>query len=330
MSAYYKAIGRTLAIVLALLLTMQAGEAQSPLHLMVNPEINDFKFSGDADATYYDREKDEDTNEDFQAEQYDFRLHVPVYRTPESEWLLSTQVEAWELDTSARFDESGWKVPDQLADVRFGVTYRQVINDGWVFSQNLQFGSASDKPFDSIEETWVGGTSLLRIPDGEYNARLLMLNFQTGREIPVFPAVAYQIVLHRTLAAVVGLPVLAIRYWPADWLELDALAAPPGDLDATLTLKPSSCLKAWVGFDWTRSSFLRADRDAWNDRIDIVQKRAKAGAELALSEELTLKAGGGYAFDRMVGEGKNWDERNDNDIDVEDGWYGTAQVCWRF
>lgn len=330
MSTHYKTIVQAFGIVLALLLTIQTGEAQSTLQLMFNPEINDFRFSGDAGATYYDREKDEDTNEDFQAEQYDFRVHVPVYRTSRSEWILSTQAEIWELDTSARFDESGWKVPGQLADVRFGVTYRQVINDGWVFSQNLQFGSASDKPFDSIEETWAGGTSLLRIPDGQYNAWLLMLNFQTGREIPVFPAVAYQIVLHRTLAAVVGLPVLAIRYWPADWLELDALAAPPGDLDANLTIKPTQWLKTRIGFDWTRSSFARADRDAWNDRIDIVQKRAKAGAELALSEQLKLKAGGGYAFDRMVGEGKNWDERNDNDIDIEDGWYGTAQLCWSF
>ena len=47
-------------------------------------------------------------------------------------------------------------------------------------------------------------------------------------------------------------------------------------------------------------------------------------------KHLSLELSGGWAFDRFYFEGEDYDDRDDNRIDVESGPFGKAMVSVRF
>jgi len=303
--------------------------AQDDFRLWLSPRPNEFSVKASAATTLYSDEDVADQDADFEAARHDLNLRVKLGPAAESEWLLSLDTESWALDTPARFDESGLRLPQELHQVAAGVTYRRLLENNWLVGQNLQFGSASDKPFDSAEEMFIRGTTFLKLPSGRYNAWLMFLNFDTHREFPVLPGLAYQVVLAENLFAVVGVPVLTVEWQPVKTTHFGLSYFPVKQFNARLTHRFGEPWTAAASFQWDSSLFSRAGRDDRDDRIELEEKRVKLELAYAFTEQLSLAAHGGYAFGRRLGEGDDYDERSENDIDIEDAWFGGAELRWR-
>jgi len=90
----------------------------------------------------------------------------------------------------------------------------------------LTVGSASDRPFNSIDEMYFRLVTLVRVPQGENNSWIFTLIYASdeqifGQTLPI-PGIAYAWVPSEKFTAVIGFPFSMIRYKPFETLTLDA------------------------------------------------------------------------------------------------------------
>ena len=302
---------------------------QSDFAMFLNPRPNDFSAIGGVESTFYGKQDVEDEDAEVEAFRLEGRVRLMLGKPSSDEWVLSLDALAWDLDSDAHFDESGKSLPDDLQNYAMGITYRRFLDNDWMWGQHLRLGSASDEPFHSPDEMYVKGTTFLRIPSGDANAWLFLLDLDTNREFPVLPGVAYQYVFNRQLWVVVGIPVFALGWQATESIQVDLSYLPLKNVNASTTWRLTDPLKMRLAFEWRSDYFKRADRDEWDDRIEVEEKRGVIGFEYSFTEQLSLGLEGGYAFGREIGEGDSWDDRRENNIEIEDSWFGGIKLNWR-
>ena len=83
-------------------------------------------------------------------------------------------------------------------------------------------------------------------------------------------------------------------------------------------------------FNWRNERYFRADRTDDDDRLFYYEKNVNGGVRVNFLKHLSLELSGGWAFDRFYFEGEDYDDRDDNRIDVENGPFAKAMVSVRF
>ena len=152
--------------------------------------------------------------------QNDFSLLVPLWQDGPDELSLTTHVRAEIFHTDAILPDTLQPFPDELWNVRFGTTYRRLFDNGWIAGGSLSVGSASDKPFESVNEMTAGVHAFLRVPSGEHNAWLFSLSYSPTGELSFpIPGVAYAWVPSDDFRMNVGLPFM-VWYRPIEDLTL--------------------------------------------------------------------------------------------------------------
>jgi hypothetical protein len=193
--------------------------------------------------------------------------------------------------------------PQQLWDIQAGSTFVRQTSDGSSWGFGLSGGSASDKPFHSINEAVVSGLAFYRKSDGDDSAWIFYCvsttTGQLGRNIPV-PGIAYEF-KSDLWSGTVGFPFVTLRYKPTDLLEWSFDYAALTDIQSRVSLLPSDGVRLFSGFAWSNQSYLRADRHWRGEMLFYYEKRAEMGLNWTHSG-LTLEATGGWAFDRYFVE----------------------------
>ncbi len=258
---------------------------------------------------------------------------LPLAQDERSEWSLDLGLGQMDLRTGARLPDTGGRLPDDLWAPRIGTTWRGRLDNDWLAGVNVTLASPSDKPFDSVEEVAVRSTGFVRIPRGERDAWVLMLNIASDREfapgVPI-PGVAYEWNPDDRLQALMGLPFTSARYRPHEKVTLSAAYRLPRTVHAKAAWEAADGLTLFGGFDWSNRRWFRHDRSDDDDRLHYYEKHIELGAEVEWGEAVTLTATGGYAFDRMFFEGEDYDDRGRNRIDLADGPYLGLELAIRF
>jgi hypothetical protein len=253
---------------------------------------------------------------------HDFRLSFPLRQSERHEWTLQTSSAALDIDSGARLPDTLERFPGELWDVRVGTTYRHLFDNDWLGGGNLTIGSPSDRPFASGDEMRVAATGFLRVPHGERNAWLFLLNYANDRDflpnVPI-PGFAYQYEPSDRLSALVGIPMTVARWEPIERLTLEASYFMPRTVHAQVGYRLLQPLQLYAGFDWTNQRFFRHDRWDDDDRLFYFEKRVALGARWNIRENIWLDLAGGWAFDRFWFEGEDYGDRGDNRLDLSDG-----------
>lgn len=265
--------------------------------------------------------------------EHNFFLLAPVWQNERNELGITAQVKLQDTDTDALLPREGIPLPTQLWEVRIGGIYRGVVRGDWIWGATASFGSASNEPFqagDAFDGTLAG---LLRIPHKNRNAWLFFLHFATNREflnyVPL-PAAGYWWEPSDKFRAVVGVPFASFKYKPIEKLSLDLNYFPVRNIQAKATYNITRFLNAFAGFDWRNQKYFRADRDRNDERIFYYEKRAGGGFRLGVSNHVALTFQGGWAFDRLYFEAKDYNDRDGNMINLTDTPYGTVKIGARF
>ena len=306
-----------------------SSSAQSFTSLIFNPELNDFRLLGEASTTAYSDGEVKGQHADLEMTEYLTRFGLKLHGTDSSEWFGTFEYRHFDLDTEAYFEESFLPAPDDLSDLNVGLGYRRFLDNGWLWGALVRFGSASDELFDSADEMYVKADLFLRKPANDRDGWLFMLNLNTDRDIPVLPGIAYQFV-RDDWQAIIGLPVLDWRWTPSEKWTLSANYLPLHRVNLEASYNPVRFLKFSGGFEWKELYYRRADRRDDDDRIEYDEKRLWAGVDLFLSEHFGVQVNGGYAFDRSFGEGDDYGDIRDNEIEIEDGWFLGLRLGTRF
>jgi hypothetical protein len=196
-----------------------------------------------------------------------------------------------------------------------------------VMGVDAEVSSPSDEPWSGSEVISYAATLFARLPDGR-DGWLFYLNYDTTRGflpgIPL-PGVAYQWNRMPGWMLMIGFPTVSGRARVADGVELSLFWFPIDVGRVEATWRPAGDgtpygLLAGVGAD--REQWLIADRVNRDDRFIIATRRVFAGTFWAPNPGTQLSLRGGWFPAQTIAVVEKWDDRSENQIKTEDGWYG--------
>jgi hypothetical protein len=254
-----------------------------------------------------------------------------VYASSTDEWSVSAHVRVEFFDTGAILPNTLQPFPDELWNIRFATTYRHLFENNWIAGGSVSFGSASDKPFNSIHELTAGVNAFLRIPSGEHNAWLFTLSYSANSELPFpIPGVAYLWQPSDNFRMNIGLP-FALLWRPMDDVTLDFSYMLLRTIHARATYRICPPFRVYVGFDWANEVYFLADRPDENDRFFYYYKRISAGVLYRLGHNALLEFSSGFDFDREYFESQHSTSGSGfNRVDVGNGPFVAVRFQVRF
>jgi hypothetical protein len=329
-----RAAAATLALALVFLIAPAVPAlAQSEVAQWLSPRIGGLAPRADYRIGHADDRPVHGRDGTLGATRHEVTLLVPVAQRGVDEWSVSFRGRLDDVDTGVRLPDTGERVPDELWDLRTGVTYRRRFDGDWIGTVNVTGGSASDEPFASLDEVVASATALLRIPHGPTNAWVAGLTWSNDRAflnyIPI-PLLGYWYQPVPDLFLFAGLPFVVVRTKPAAPLTFQATYFLPYRGSAQITYEVTPRLALYTLFQTDEVRYLRADRERRRDGLTFLGYRAAGGVRLGLPRGLSLDLSAGYAFDRIIYEGEDFDERDQNRLNVGDGLYGAASLSVRF
>lgn len=325
--------GMRLGLVAIAVLALPASVRGQDFQEWLDPELGKLRPRADYRFTQYLDARIEGQPTDFGLIEHSFSVSaVPVYQNARNEVAVSGEVEFQDIDTRARLDDTGKRLPTELWDVAFGGSYRHKFDNGWIGALGLTITSPSDEPFASEDEILPRAVGMLRVPHKERNAIILSLFYLRYEEflggVPV-PGLAYQYVPSDRFNAVVGVPFTSVEYKPLEKLTLEAQYFPVREVRTRATYELFRPLRLFAGFDADNYSYFLADRLFKRERLFYYELRGMAGARFDL-RHVGFQVRGGYAFNRFYFEGDEYQDRRDNRLDVDPSPFVAAGVAVRF
>ena len=316
----------------AMLLLMLPIPASAQLEQLMNPTLGQVMPRAEYRYTFYPERDVEGQSARFGVTEHRVSLTTPIHQNSTDEFSLSASVKFQDVDTHAIFPHTGDQFPKNLWDIRLSPASRHQFENGWSAGVAIIAGPASDEPFNSEHELIVRATSFLRVPSGERNAWIFMLNYTNVSDflggIPL-PGLAYVYSPSDTFTAVIGLPFTIVQAKPAEKLELEFMYTAIQRIRARATYAIFRPLRVWTGFEWDYDVYLRADRQDYHDRLFYYEKRLGGGVRFDL-RHIGFEVAGGYAFDRFYFEADSYSNRDRNRLDVGNAPFVVGRINVRF
>lgn len=266
----------------------------------------------------------EDSRESVSYQDHQLNGALPILSEPNSELTALLNVGWMDIETDAVLPRPGEKLPPNLYDVSVGLAWRQKLENDNLLGVSFEIGSASDKPFASSEELLVHLNAFYRLPAGERNAWVFMLNWSNARDfaeyIPI-PGVGYFYDGGDDLKILAGVPFSSVVWRPVDRLVLSADYAILRNAKAQATWQLTRQISLYGKWTWDTQTYFRHDRHDDDDRLYYHEKKVAVGLRWNLTRDLWLDASGGYAYQRFFAEDDDFDDHTDNQIEVGDGYF---------
>jgi hypothetical protein len=308
--------------------------SQDGLGGWLNPRVGRLLFATDYKVTGFPNEPVAGQGTQLGYMQQDLGLVLPCWQDECNEWSATANVRGEIFHTGGTIlPTTGQPFPQELWNIRLGTTYRHLFDNGWIAGASVTFGSASDKPFASINEMTAAATAFLRIPQGEHNAWLFTLNYSTNSEvlsgIPI-PGVAYFYAPTPWFQATIGFPFASATIRPTDDLTFQFSYALLRTVHARVIYRLAPQLRVYSSFDMANENYFLEERLDDRERFFYYDTRASAGVQWNFWKNWVLDAAGGYVFDRYYFEGRTYNDRNFNRVDVGDGPFASVQFKVKF
>jgi hypothetical protein len=329
------ATGRAIVLLAIVSVLGVAGPASAQVPIAaawLSRDLGGVPFRADYRFTFFPEEPVSGQNADLGYLQHELWLTGPLWQNDRDELTAGASLRLQDFSTEARLGDGVRSFPDQLWYVSVGGTYRHRFDNGWIAGLNVTVISPSDQPFDSWEEITLASTAFFRVPHGERNAWLFLLNYSNTREflpgIPL-PGVAYLYQPSDRFQLVIGVPA-ALTYRPWDPLILELFYAPLTNIRARLTYRLPWSTELFVAYAWEHETYFLADRAREDDRLFYYDQRVTTGVRFGPWHGFRLEVSGGYAFDRFYFEGESYADRHVNRLDIGSGPFVSARVDFRF
>lgn len=268
-------------------------------------------------------------NANLSLERQDLTMSAPVWLDDGDALTFHVHLRNEQINSSAILPTSGMAFPEDLWDVQAGFNYFHRFDNGWTGGVGLSVGSASDKPFQTLNELEIGGSGFLRIPSGDRNAWLFTLAYNSNSQIPIpIPGVAYSWWVNDQLHLNLGLP-FAVNYRPTQDLSFDFDYMILTNVRARTTYRLLPNLKIYASYDYGTESYYLADRTDDKDRFFYNEMKLSTGVTYNINEWSTLDLSSGYVFDRQFYQGHNSTSETDL-VDVSPGAFVALRLGLHF
>lgn len=258
-------------------------------------------------------------------------LGAPLWRNETDMVLAHFSLRNTLFATDAILPDSLRPFPEQLWNVNFGLNYMHQFDNGWMGGMMGGIGSASDTPFQSINDITANLGVFVRVPvrNGR-DAWQFMLSYMVGGPIDFpIPMVAYAWNPSDRLKVNLGLP-FTVAWQPAeDWM-LNFTYFPLNNVNARLTYDVTERIQVFAAYEYLNESYFLTDRTNIEERFFAFEQRLSAGVQWAIWEHATVDWNAGYSLGRNFGEGENqWESLSDR-VDVAPGPFFGLNFRLRF
>jgi hypothetical protein len=289
------------------------------------PAVGHSSFRADYRVTWFASEPVSGQSTNLGYVQHDFGMSFPIWQCSTDEWTAGLSARGEIFQTHAVLPNTLQPFPDELWNIRLFTSYRHEFDNGWIAGGTVSFGSASDKPFHSINEMTAGANAFLRVPQGEHNAWLFTLAYSPTSELPIpIPGVAYVWQPSADFRMNIGLP-FQVMWRPTDDVTLDFSYMLLRTVHARATYRLAPALRVYVSYDWGNEGWFLAERSNNNDRFYYYDMRVSSGVQLFAARNFALDLAGGYVFNRFYFEGQHLSDSHFNRVDVGDGPFVSLQ-----
>lgn len=260
-----------------------------------------------------------------------FSFGVPVWRDGGDSLSASIGIRESHFNTDAVLPDTGRPFPSDLWNVNFGLNYTHRFDNGWTGVLSTGFGSASDKPFHSWEETNSTISALLSVPAGnERDSWIFGVFYSSAGNLNFpLPVVAYSWKCSEQFQMNIGLP-FSMAWKPTEDWTVTASYVPLTNVNVRATYRLSEGIHLYGGYENETDSYFLADRTDKNDRFFASEQRLIAGIRWDIWQRGTLDLNTGYSFGRHYGEGPNQVSDLHDRVDVNPGVFLGGSLRMRF
>lgn len=260
---------------------------------------------------------------------HELNFTAPIHGDETEDWSLRGNFQNTQISSDSSLNGRG--LPAQLWNATLGVGYRWRIEDRNIFGADVGLGSASDRPFHSIDEAAVHVNVLYSIPSGERNAWVFLLNYSNLRptlnHIPL-PGVAYFYHPNDNFRALLGLPFLSVHWKLDDSWTLSTFLSPfnaNGQVSYTIV----GPVQAYLALNWMTQTFYLMERADKNERFFHAFKSASLGLRSPVATWLYLDLSAAYLMGRSYYEGTSFSKYRGTPVEVDSGLAFLAQFRFR-
>jgi len=265
--------------------------------------------------------------------QQDLNAITPIWQDVRNELYATARVGVESFFTHAVLPNTGQPLPAELWNVSVGTGYRHLFDNGWIGGASVSVGSASDKPFHSIDEMTVSASATLRVPRGDRDAWVFGVNLSSNSQVLPFvpiPFVAYLYNPSDRFQALVGFPFASVTYRPWDDLTFSASYALLTTFHARVSYRVAPPVSVFCALDFDNENYYLADRTDANQRFFNYSDRLSGGVHVVLARQALLEVSGGYVFDRVFFEGTGGTDQSFNKVSVAPGAFLGAKLQIRY
>lgn len=258
------------------------------------------------------------------------RLGAPIYRDDVNSVILSGGVQNHLFQGSAVFPDSGRAFPESLWNVRLNTMYMRKLEDGWMLGLMGGVTIASDEPFTQSRDVNANVMAFLRVPQSDTSAWLFSVFYAPMSELrfPV-PGIAYQWQPDEQWSLNLGIP-FSVTYRPVkDW-TLEANWMPVRNFRTQAMYQMTEKVSLFARWQWINESWFLDDRSDWRERLFYYEMSLTGGVRYQLFDRVFAEFGAGYAFNRFYFNGRNFDDRNYDRVNLGSGLVINAGLSLRF
>lgn len=265
---------------------------------------------------------------DFSVHGENLQVMVPVAIGAGRFTSLSARVGASSYNTTAELPGSpGTLFPEQLWDINVGLMHVRELENGWSLGGMLNLGSASDKPFHSIDEMNLSMLAFLKVPAGERDAwNFALMYAPLGQLAFPIPGISYSWNPSDQFSMNIGLP-FSLRYQPSEVWSYELSYLPVTNVTATVRAQIGPRWSLYGTFQTHSQGYQIANRADDEDRLYEFDQRLLVGSRMNLGESWALDFSGGYLMNRSYYYGDSFFD-DDVGFDVENGALVQLRLEW--
>lgn len=301
-----------------------------PLGALVRPELGRMPTLAQMSGTYVPAQDVVGQPGELALWQGRFGLVMPLAQDAGREWSALVNVAGDFFDGQAVLPDSGRPLPGELWNVRLGLAHRRLLANGWLAGGMVSLGSASDRPFHAADALAANVSAFTRIPHGDDDGWLLSLFYSTTSELwfPV-PGAAYHLVVGEDFQALLGLP-FALAWRPAPGWTVDFHYLPVRNVHGRVEYRVARPVSLYAAYDWSNEAWFLEDRANERDRLFLYEMRLTAGVKVFAGRNVSVDLHGGYAFERFLFQGRDFDDSARDRIDLGSGPFVGVRVGCRW
>lgn len=283
-----------------------------------------------ADGQILDEKRD---SVDQRYHNFEGKLNVNFYRTEHMAWFFSGSADYVEMGRRPLFvGLTSAQIVGNPQDYSFGLGFRKNYEDKRALVAAVNYGSASDRPFDDSRNTAIGVNVAYAFAPNEKSQWIVFVSYSNNRvflnNIPL-PSFAYIYRPSKRLSFTFGMPFVFANYinFPKNTFNFFLV---PGNLGYDWGVSLVGPLQFYNSFFYQVKSFMHYNRLRDEDRLFLEDKTLEIGLRSPVAKWLFLSFGAGLSFDRYFYEGEGiFDEIGQKQKLPKDIYFKT-KMTWRF